>query len=687
MSLEHHYIESFVARLAAREKQIQQNFRPVISVHKWFARRPGTLFRALLLAEFGGRRLEGAYAKSHVIDGVCLDPMMGGGTPLLEAARLGLSVVGNDTNPMAAWVVERELEDLDPPEFAAAGERVAADVERKLAKLYRTRCPDCRALAPVRYFFWVRQHRCACGIEHPLLHHTQLVSTSLGRHPREVHICSTCLAFAEHPAGQRPRVCPHCARDYDASLVAPDSEHTCPCDRPYRIPPQGSIETPSARLVGVEYDCACSATRHAYKSADAEDRRRLRQAENLAAREPSPHWPDELIPRGEETGRLLRWGFNQWRDLHNPRQLHALGVLATRIQAEPDSPVRRALATCFSDILRFQNMLCRYDRQALKPTDAFAVHGFPVPRIICEPALVGVRGVGSGGFRHALAKYERAKAWCRAPYETLPEGKTLRRVPTSGERIAPALVEDAAELAAGGAALLTRASLDTRPLPESSVDLVLTDPPYLASVQYGQLMDFLYAWLRRLEASRHFDTPRAQTDEDAVGSTSVDLAEFTRRLSGVYTAAAAALKPGGAFAFTFHHNDVAAYAPLIVACLDAGLIPTRLYACPGEMRASRHIHDRHASTVDAVFILRKPPVEMVSARAFAHPGRVVAARVAALERAGLRVSAADRTCLRSAALAMRAMARLAGHWRQQAPLAERLAAADAALRGESLITA
>ena len=24
---------------------IQQNYRPIIAVHKWFARRPGTLFR------------------------------------------------------------------------------------------------------------------------------------------------------------------------------------------------------------------------------------------------------------------------------------------------------------------------------------------------------------------------------------------------------------------------------------------------------------------------------------------------------------------------------------------------------------------------------------------------------------------------------------------------------------------
>lgn len=43
---------SFIANLALREKQIQQNYRPVISLHKWFARRPGTLFRGLLLSEF-----------------------------------------------------------------------------------------------------------------------------------------------------------------------------------------------------------------------------------------------------------------------------------------------------------------------------------------------------------------------------------------------------------------------------------------------------------------------------------------------------------------------------------------------------------------------------------------------------------------------------------------------------------
>ena len=53
--IERQFNVPFVAALALREKQIQQNYRPVIAVHKWFARRPGALFRALILSEFWGR--------------------------------------------------------------------------------------------------------------------------------------------------------------------------------------------------------------------------------------------------------------------------------------------------------------------------------------------------------------------------------------------------------------------------------------------------------------------------------------------------------------------------------------------------------------------------------------------------------------------------------------------------------
>ncbi|MCK4283769.1 MAG: DUF1156 domain-containing protein, partial [Candidatus Brocadiae bacterium] len=112
--IERHLEIPFVAELALREKQIQQSYRPVISIHKWFARRPGTLFRALLLSEFVDKPLQDAFYESNDLRGVRIaDPFMGGGTPLLEANRLGCDVIGYDINPMAYWIVKEAIEHLD----------------------------------------------------------------------------------------------------------------------------------------------------------------------------------------------------------------------------------------------------------------------------------------------------------------------------------------------------------------------------------------------------------------------------------------------------------------------------------------------------------------------------------------------------------------------------------------------
>ncbi len=109
-SLESRFDIEFTASLAQKEKQIQQNYRPIIGIHKWFARRPGTVFRNLLLAEFNGENsLQEDYWRAHQFNGVIADPFMGGGTPILEANRLGFSIVGADINPMAFWIVRQSL--------------------------------------------------------------------------------------------------------------------------------------------------------------------------------------------------------------------------------------------------------------------------------------------------------------------------------------------------------------------------------------------------------------------------------------------------------------------------------------------------------------------------------------------------------------------------------------------------
>jgi putative DNA methylase len=685
VTVERHFDETYVANLAAREKQSQQHYRPVIGVHKWFARRPGSLFRALILAEMGIDHSEQASLQGHELSGVCLDPFMGGGTPVIEANRLGLAVIGYDTNAMSRWIVERELEELDPDELLRAGERVINQVETEVSSLYQTTCPSCANQAQVRYFLWVRQHQCECGREHPLLADTMVVSTGLKRHPHEVHLCPCCLDISEHLAGQRSKCCPTCHEHYDKWLVPPGTLMSCECGQVYRVPPHGEVDTPSHRLVATAYRCENCASHHPsklrfFKTVEESDEALYSRATQAVARSPSEFWPaqNELVPRVGETARLLRWGYNSWRDLFTDRQLYGLGLIAQAIRDEPNERLRVALATCFSDLLRYQNVLCRFDRQALKPTDVFAVHGFPVPRVFCEPHLIGPSAnVGSGGFRHMLAKYARAKRWCQAPYETAPDDSgRLQRHPTNPERVAAA-VTDKPE--GPHTAVLRCASMTEGDIKSDSVDLVLTDPPYYANVHYAELTDFSYVWLRRLVPDvLYFRSSTTKTDRDAVGDGNVTLLEYAERLSRVYVAATGALKPSAPFCFTYHHNNLEAYAAIVMACLDAGLVPVHGYGCPTEMRASTHIHGRHAATVDVVFILRKPPVPRDTQMGPFNDSWITS-RLDALRAANVKTTEADRACLRCASAALQAMQVLTPDWDVDAAPEERLARSLTAL--------
>src|SRR5690606_35800240 len=110
-----------------------------IAVHKWFARRPGSLFRALALAEFGDAPLSDLYFAGNNFPGrKVADPFMGGGTPLIEANRIGCDVTGFDINPMAAWIVREEIEHLDIDAYRQEAERLLKKLRSEVEHLYLT---------------------------------------------------------------------------------------------------------------------------------------------------------------------------------------------------------------------------------------------------------------------------------------------------------------------------------------------------------------------------------------------------------------------------------------------------------------------------------------------------------------------------------------------------------------------
>jgi putative DNA methylase len=95
---------SSVTELVLHEKKIQDNYRPIIAVHKWFARRPPPFFRSLLLSEFSSLPLrEALYRTNHLENLRVAYPFKGGGTPVIGANRMVCAIMGNGGQGEAEW--------------------------------------------------------------------------------------------------------------------------------------------------------------------------------------------------------------------------------------------------------------------------------------------------------------------------------------------------------------------------------------------------------------------------------------------------------------------------------------------------------------------------------------------------------------------------------------------------------
>ena len=612
MTIEKNYNIGFVAALALREKQIQQNYRPIIAVHKWFARRPGTLFRGLTLSEFSGRSVAETFFEAHDFSGKKVaDPFMGGGTPLIEANRVGCDVQGYDINPMAAWIVREEIEHLDLTAYQKAAGQLLEALKADLDRFYRTDCPIYGEQdVPVKYFIWVKEIACtACGEGLPLFSGYRIADDT--RHPAHVIVCSQCHSLNECASAKEPGSCKSC--DADLVLEGPAKRNRCAClscghINKYPRPKEGP---PRHRLIAIEYYNPERKKDHKgrfFKAPDGKDLARALEVERLWTSHEPQFVPEQEILPGDETDRLHRWGYIRYRELFNARQLYGLEKSAAFIASIENERIRHALATNLSDLLRYQNMLCRYDTMALKSLDIFSVHGFPVGLMPVESNLLGIvngggTNVGSGGWSNIIEKYSRAKRYCDAPFEVRRVGKKKVQVPIVGEWIGERLNGHRPRKID-----IRCASSTTIDIEPASLDAVLTDPPYFGNVQYGELMDFCYVWLRALlgEEAVGFERVSSRDAGELTGNRTEGrtLEHFTEGLAAVYTKMATALKPCAPLAFTYHHNKLEAYEAIGVAILDAGLTCSASLPCPAEMGGSIHIHGTGSSIVDSVFVCR-----------------------------------------------------------------------------------
>jgi len=149
--MDNSFPEKFVDELSRLEVYNKHLFRPNTYLHKWWARRCGSTFRAILKQFVPNAKRRDYYAPGGLEGKVVLDPMMGGGTTLHEAIRLGASVIGADIDPIPVVQARATLTQAALGDLRAAFDQFFVELHRDLRCYFETECPTCRRTLDFQY--------------------------------------------------------------------------------------------------------------------------------------------------------------------------------------------------------------------------------------------------------------------------------------------------------------------------------------------------------------------------------------------------------------------------------------------------------------------------------------------------------------------------------------------------------
>lgn len=578
--------------LAELESWRKEIHRPVYHVHKWWANRLGSVFRAVLLAglEDADADVWAAFYERHDFrDRVVLDPFMGSGTTVGEALKLGCRAVGIDINPVAYFQVRKALEHCDEGKLQAAYRRLEARVGKKIRGLYRSTYEG--VAADVLYAFWVKVLPCPdCATRTRLFSRWIFSSNAYPvKKPESLAVCPKCGEIVSVLYRDSAATCGSCRAKFNPQAGPANGQRfVCEgCGKEHRII---DVVRRAGKIAEHEMYALMLLLpdgRKVYKRPDAEDLAAYSKASRSLARAKLPIPADE-IPPGYNTDQARGNNYRYWREMFNDRQLYALGTLLSGILEEPDRNVRENLLLLFSGMLEFNNMFCSFKGEGTGAVRHLFHHHILKPERTPLEANPWGTERSSGAFstlfeRRLLA----AKRYCADPFELMltyeggkPKGEKIHGL---SRPLRPVVAKAFEQIQDGSAdALLLAGDSSRLPLPDASVDLVVTDPPYFDNVNYSELADFFYCWLKLgLNGSDAAFGPRSSRHIREVQGRSAE--EFGKLLGGVFTECARVLKPGGLLAFTFHHSRDEAWVALVRAIEDAGLEVVAAHPVKAEM--------------------------------------------------------------------------------------------------------
>jgi len=163
LAIDDSFPEKFVDELSRREVFNKHLFRPNTYLHKWWARRCGSTFRAILKQFVPDIERRDYYAPGGLEGKIVLDPMMGGGTTLHEAIRLGANVIGADIDPIPIVQARATLTQAALRDLRVAFDQFCANLYHGLGRYFQTECPTCDQTLDTQYTLHGLRKSCACG--------------------------------------------------------------------------------------------------------------------------------------------------------------------------------------------------------------------------------------------------------------------------------------------------------------------------------------------------------------------------------------------------------------------------------------------------------------------------------------------------------------------------------------------
>jgi putative DNA methylase len=558
-----------LSMIAAADKR---SIDPIYSAHRWWARRPPAIMRGLLLAaalqaDTSTDEFWKAFASpGKVLTGLRVhDPFVGGGSTLVEAARLGADVSGGDIDPLAVEIVRHELMPAPAEEIRAAGEELLSFLRVRYNNLYPS---DNSSEIPLHYF-WLHEVTCPACEQPGLLYRNLILVRDAEKHGAVVRdhpltvFCPADLSVHDLTTLDQGEL-EHCGRRWnihDGTFV----KFRYVCQNCGQKSKHSELKTGIAprRIAAVEVT-AEGQHRRLRASSDS-DYQAIVEAGTRLQGDSSLRLPQGRLTPDRHDDRPVCFGIETAAQLFSERQLVVFGAAMAWVHnSELKAPVKRAITLAISNALATNNKLCGYATDYGRLSALFSVRGFPLPALPIELNPLHPGG-GRGTLRQCIERVVRSSSAVVHRYVWSVPDAAPKRAKLSLSTGTP----DTQAVRVVGAA-------DQGDGPRA--DLCVFDPPYFDYIAYSELSEFYRAWHGEPTNAGSPLLPRGDNPAEQFG---LDFADCLR-------AALSRLFEGRPLAFTYHSADPDAWHAIGVALDDAKLAITGLWPVRSDQHMGHH---------------------------------------------------------------------------------------------------